>query len=61
VHFAMCFRVPRNVVKYDGKTNPSVWLEDYHLMCRVGRVNDDHFINYFLPIYLADSAKKHHQ
>jgi hypothetical protein len=49
--------VPGNIVKYDGKTNPSVWLEDYHLACRVGGANDDHFIIQFLPIYLAYSAR----
>jgi hypothetical protein len=51
------FRVLGNVVKYDGKTNPSVWLEDYRLACRVGGVNNDLFIIQFLPIYLADSDR----
>jgi hypothetical protein len=27
--FLKRFRVPNNVVKYDSKTNPNVWLEDY--------------------------------
>jgi hypothetical protein len=31
MHFPMCFRVPRNIIKYDDKTNPSIWLEDYRL------------------------------
>jgi hypothetical protein len=26
--FPKHFRVPNNVIKYDGKTNPSIWLED---------------------------------
>jgi hypothetical protein len=38
------FHASGNVTKYDGKTNPSIWLEDYHLTCRVGRANDDLFI-----------------
>jgi hypothetical protein len=42
--FPKLFRALNNVVKYDGKTNPSVWLEDYHLTCRVGGVDDDLFI-----------------
>jgi hypothetical protein len=25
-YFLRCFRAPGNIVKYDGKTNPSVWL-----------------------------------
>jgi hypothetical protein len=51
------FECPNSVVKYDGKTNPSVWLEDYRLMCRVGGVYDDLFIIQFLPIYLANTAR----
>jgi hypothetical protein len=35
---------------YNGKTNPSNWLEDYRLTCRVGGANDDLFIIQFLPI-----------
>jgi hypothetical protein len=49
--------VPGNVVKYDDKTNPSVWSEDYRLVCRAGGANNDLFIIQFLPIYLADSAR----
>jgi hypothetical protein len=49
--------VPGNVVKYDNKTNPSVWPEDYRLVCRAGGANNDLFIIQFLPIYLADSAR----
>jgi hypothetical protein len=49
--------VPGNIIKYNDKTNPSVWLEDYCLVCRAGEVNDDPFIIQFLPIYLVDSAR----
>jgi hypothetical protein len=45
---------PNNVIKYDGKTNPIIWLEDCHLICRAGGADDDLFIMQFLPIYLAD-------
>jgi hypothetical protein len=38
-----------NVIKYDDKTNPSFWLEDYRLACRAGRVDDDLFIILFSP------------
>jgi hypothetical protein len=31
VCFPKCFWAPNNFTKYDSKTNPSVWLEDYHL------------------------------
>jgi hypothetical protein len=55
-HFPRHFRVPSNVTKYDGKINPSVWLEDYCLTCRAGGATDDLYIIQFLPIYLAESA-----
>jgi hypothetical protein len=51
------YKTPTNVIKYDDKTNPSVWLVDYHLACKAGGVEDDLFIIQFLPIYLADSAQ----
>jgi hypothetical protein len=31
--FCDAFWEPGNVAKYDGKSNPSVLLEDYHLTC----------------------------
>jgi hypothetical protein len=49
--------VPTNIIKYHDKTNPSIWLEDYCLMCKVGRVNDDLFIIQFLSIYFVDSTR----
>jgi hypothetical protein len=49
--FPKCFWALSNVVKYDGKMNPSVWLEDYHLACRA---DSDMCIIQFLPIYLAN-------
>jgi hypothetical protein len=55
--FPRRFSAPGYVVKYNGKTNPSDWLEDYHLSCRVGGVNDDLFLIQFLPLYLADSVR----
>jgi hypothetical protein len=55
--FPKHFWVPNNVIKYDGKTNSSIWLEDYHLACRAGRVDDDLFIMQVLPIYLADTTR----
>jgi hypothetical protein len=57
VCFLKCFWVPNNIVKYDDKTNPNIWLEDYHLACRASRADDDLFIIQFLPIYLANTAR----
>jgi hypothetical protein len=44
---------------YDGKTNPSVWLEDYRLVCRAGGADHELFIIQSPPppIYLADTAR----
>jgi hypothetical protein len=47
--FPNCFWASNNVIKYDDKTNFSFWLEDYHLACRAGRVDDDLFIILFSP------------
>jgi hypothetical protein len=49
--------VAGNAIKYDDKTNPSVWLEDYRLACRAGGANDNLINIQFLPIYLADSVR----
>jgi hypothetical protein len=57
VRFPWLFYAPNNIVKYDGNTNPSIWLEDYRLVCRACRVDADLFIIQFLPIYLVDSAR----
>jgi hypothetical protein len=46
-----------NIIKYDGKTNHIICLEDYRLACKVGGVNEDLFIIQFLSMYLVDSAK----
>jgi hypothetical protein len=44
------------VPKYDGKTNPSVWLQHYKLTCHLGGATNDLFSIVNLPLYLADSA-----
>jgi hypothetical protein len=54
--FPKRFWTPNNVVKYDSKTNPSIWLEDYRLPCMVGGADGDLFIIQFLPIYLVDTT-----
>jgi hypothetical protein len=44
------------VPRYDGDTNPSVWLEDYRLACHAGGATDDLFVIKNLPLYLGDYA-----
>jgi hypothetical protein len=46
-----------NISKYDGSSNPGVWLEDYRLACRMVGIKDDHLIIQFLPIHLAEGAR----
>jgi hypothetical protein len=48
---------PANSSKYDGSTNPHVWLEDYHIACRMAGIKDDNLIIQFLPIPLAEGAR----
>jgi hypothetical protein len=55
--FPRHFRVPNNIIKYDGNTYPNVWLEDYRFTCRAGGADNDLFIIQFLPIYLADTSR----
>jgi hypothetical protein len=55
--FPKNFWVPNNIIKYEGETNPSIWLEDYHLTWRVGGVDNDLLIIQFLSIYLFDTAR----
>jgi hypothetical protein len=55
--FPKHFWVPNNIIKYDSKTNPSIWLEDYRLACRAGRADSDMFIIQVLPIYWANTSR----
>lgn len=55
--FPQLFRPPTNIPKYDGESNPALWLEDYRLACRAGGADDDRFIICNLPLFLADSAR----
>lgn len=51
------FRLPTNINKYDGETDPSVWLDDLRLACRAGGATDDKVIIRNLPLYLAEPAQ----
>jgi hypothetical protein len=55
--FPSRFRAPTNVPRYDGDTNPSIWLEDYRLACHAGGATDDLFLIKNLALYLGDSAR----
>jgi hypothetical protein len=43
-------------LRYDGDTNPRIWLEDYRLACHAGGATDDLFV-IKLPLYRSDSAR----
>jgi hypothetical protein len=42
--FPKRFQAPNNIIKYDGNTNPSIWLEDYRLTCWACRADINLFI-----------------
>jgi hypothetical protein len=50
------FRAPTNIPRYDGDTNPNVWLEFYQVACHAGEAIDDLFVIKNLPLYLGDST-----
>jgi hypothetical protein len=55
--FPSWFRAPTNVPRYDGDTNPSVWLENYRLACHAGGATDNLFLVKNLLLYLGDSVR----
>jgi hypothetical protein len=55
--FPRRFRQPTTIVKYNGETDPRVWLNDYRLACQLGKATSDEVIIRNLPLHLADSAR----
>jgi hypothetical protein len=55
--FPQRFRQPTTTVKYNGETDPCVWLNDYRLACQLGGATNDEVIIRNLPLHLADSAR----
>jgi hypothetical protein len=55
--FPQCFRQPSTIVKYNGETDPRVWLNDYRLACQLGGATSDEVIIRNLPLHLGDSAR----
>jgi hypothetical protein len=55
--FPQRFRQPTSIVKYNGETDPHVWLNDYRLACQLGGATTDEVIICNLPLHLADSAR----
>jgi hypothetical protein len=53
--FPQHFRQPTTIVKYNGETDPRVWLNDYRLTCQLGGATGDEIIIRNLPLHLADS------
>ena len=54
--FPARFRQLANLAKYNGDTNPELWLADYRLACQLGGADDDLLIIHNLPLLLSDSA-----
>jgi hypothetical protein len=55
--FPQRFRQPTTIVKYNGETDPRVWLNDYRLACQLGGATSDEVIIRNLPLHLSDSAR----
>jgi hypothetical protein len=55
--FPQRFRQPTSIDKYNGETNPHVWLNDYRLACQLGGATTDEVIIRNLPLHLTDSAR----
>jgi hypothetical protein len=55
--FPQRFRQPTTIIKYNGETDPRVWLNDYRLACHLGGATSDEVIIRNLPLHLADSAR----
>jgi hypothetical protein len=57
VTFPQRFWQPTTIVKYNGETDPRVWLNDYRLACKLGGATSDEVNIRNLPLHLADSAR----
>jgi hypothetical protein len=55
--FPQRFRQPSTIVKYNGETDPRVWLNDYRLACQLGGATRDEVIIRNLPLHLGDAAR----
>jgi hypothetical protein len=55
--FPQRFRQPTSIDKYNGETDPRVWLNDYHLTCQLRGATTDEVIIRNFPLHLADSAR----
>jgi hypothetical protein len=55
--FPQRFRQPTTIIKYNGETDPRVWLNDYRLACQLGGATSDEVIIRNLPLHLGDSAR----
>jgi hypothetical protein len=55
--FPQRFLQPSTIVKYNGETDPRVWLNDYRLACQLGGATSDEVIIRNLPLHLGDAAR----
>jgi hypothetical protein len=55
--FPQRFRQPTSIDKYNGETDPRVWINDYRLACQLGGATTDEVIIRILPLHLTDSAR----
>jgi hypothetical protein len=56
--FPQRFRQPTTIVKYNGETDPCVWLNDYRLACQLGGATNDEVIICNLPPHLTSPTRR---
>jgi hypothetical protein len=54
--FPQRFLQPSTIVKYNGETDPRMWLNDYRLSCQLGGATNDEVIIRNLPLHLGDAV-----
>jgi hypothetical protein len=50
------FKTPRDLPKYDGKINPTTWLEDYQIAMYIQGASDM-IMTLYMPLMMKDAAR----
>jgi hypothetical protein len=50
------FKAPRDVAKYDGKFNPTTWLENYEMAMTIQNASEM-IMAHYMPLMMKDVAR----
>jgi hypothetical protein len=50
------FKAPRDIAKYDGKLNPTTWLEDYEMAMSIQNAREM-IMTHYMPLMMKDVAR----